>query len=235
MNRSWQLFWVIELGLFCVLGYQILTNPAVLIALVVGLVAVLLGCKLRFGRAFWLTFGVVLIILAVFINPAVWVMLFIAAIAVLRFFSETSGFGPWSKKAFVTVATKDPEARAGTRLRRPWFGNERIGSEPFTWDNINMTVAAGDTIIDLGNTILPKGDSTIVVRKGVGKTRILVPVGVGVMVSHSGGFGTLTMDGQEVPVHTETVEQFSNDYDSAARRIHILTNVVIGDVEVLAV
>lgn len=235
MSRRWQVFWLVELALLFGLGFEIVTNPPIFLTLLLGLLAVWLGTRVHHGREVWLTAGTIAVIVAVFINPIVWVMLFLGAVAVLKYANGAHGFGPWAKKQFVAVATTEPTPKAGKSIRHPWVGEAHIGTQLFEWDDINLTVAAGDTIIDLGNTILPKGDNHVVIRKGCGKTRILVPVGVGVMVSHSGAFGTLTMANHELPVHMETVTQYSDDYDTATRRVHILTNVAFGDVEVLAV
>lgn len=46
-----------------------------------------------------------------------------------------------------------------------------------------MAILAGDTIVDLGNTLLPKEDSIVIVRKGFGRTRILVPYGIGILLN----------------------------------------------------
>ncbi|WP_179395222.1 cell wall-active antibiotics response protein LiaF [Lacticaseibacillus absianus] len=237
MKRRWQLFWLIELGLLLLLGFQTVTNPSSLIGVIFGSCALLLGLKGRFWRTFWLTLGTVLMVVSVFINPTVWVMLFIALIALLRFFSgsQHDRVMPWAKKQYVAVRAKTPMEKGGTRKRHAWFGDETIGSGVFEWDDLNMTLAAGDTIVDLGNTLLPTGDNTIVIRKGFGKTRVLVPVGVGVLVDHSAVIGDLTLDGVELSLHNEAVKHYSPDYDSASRRIHIITNVIVGDLEVLSV
>ncbi|WP_125703011.1 cell wall-active antibiotics response protein LiaF [Lacticaseibacillus daqingensis] len=237
MKRRWQIFWLIELVLLLLLGYQTVSNPTSLIEVLFGAGALLLGVKGRFWHTFWLTIGTVLLVVAVFINPIVWVMLFVALLGLLSLFSgrQHDRIVPWAKKQYVAVRTKEPSAKAGTRRRHTWIGDEAIGTSVYEWDDINMTVAAGDTIIDLGNTLLPQGDSTVVIRKGFGKTRVLVPVGVGVLVDHSAVFGELTLDGVELALHNEAVKHFSPDYDTATRRVHIITNVIVGDLEVLSV
>lgn len=235
MRLRWKIFWLVELILFVLLGYQIVTNPPALVGLVTGILAICLALHVRHGRTFWLTFGITLAAITIFINPPVWVMLFLAVVGAFHAFSGLSRFGPWSRKQFVSVTTQAPQDKGGRTTRHPWLGDEHIGAEVFEWDNINLAVAAGDTIIDLGNTFLPKGDNVIVIRKGFGKTRVLVPVGVGVMVSYSAGLGSLVIDGTKHKAHAETIEQFSPDYDTAVRRIHIMTNVIVGDVEVVPV
>ncbi|WP_225047613.1 cell wall-active antibiotics response protein LiaF [Lacticaseibacillus kribbianus] len=237
MHRRWQLFWLIECGLLILLGFQTVTNPSSLTPLLVGSLALVLGLKGHFWRTFWLTLGAVLIVVAVFSNPTVWVILFIGLIGLLSVFSgkQHDRIVPWAKKQYVAVRATESTLKGGTRRRHPWFGDETIGQNVYEWDDINLTLAAGDTIVDLGNTLLPQGDSTIVIRKGFGKTRVLVPVGVGILVDHSAVMGDLTLDGVELSLHNECVKHYSQDYDTAARRVHIITNVLVGDLEVLSV
>ncbi len=105
----------------------------------------------------------------------------------------------------------------------------------FEWDDINFAVAAGDTIIDLGSTILPKNDNHIVIRKGFGKTRILVPVGTGVYLDHSAMLGSVTIDNQHYNLKNESIQLYSTNYDEESRHLKIITNVMIGDLEVILV
>ncbi|WP_461213222.1 cell wall-active antibiotics response protein LiaF [Lacticaseibacillus sp. GG6-2] len=237
MTHRWQLFWLIEAALFMILCYQIVTNPPVLVGVVLGVLALVIGAHVKHGKTFWLTIGLISVVISVFVNPMVWIMLFMAACATMHLLSGrgNSNFGPWAKKQFFAVTTKEPQAKAGMRHTRPWFGDTAIGQTQYEWDDINMTVAAGDTIIDLGNTYLPKGENVIVIRKGFGKTRVLIPVGVGVAIEHSAVIGNLSVNGEEIQMKNETMQYYSDDYDTASRRVHLLTNVLVGDVEVLAV
>lgn len=75
----------------------------------------------------------------------------------------------------------------------------------------------------------------IMIRKGFGKTRILVPIGVGVAVEHAAFYGTLHFENKDSMLHSQSVTAYSKDYDDAPRRIHIITSVGVGDLEVLAV
>ncbi|MFD1432004.1 cell wall-active antibiotics response protein LiaF [Lacticaseibacillus yichunensis] len=235
----WRVFGLLEGGLLLWLGFQIVTNPPALIGVVLGALLLAIGVKRHRSAGVWCTIGGITLAVSVMINPAFWLVLFAALVAIIALSSKPSGETtvkkPWQQKRFVSVETRNPSAKAGQVKRHPWFGNETIGAEVFEWDDINLTVGMGDTIIDLGNTFLPAGDNVVVVRKGFGKTRVLVPIGVGVMVDHSAMLGTLTIDDQEFHMQNETVKHFSSDYDDATRRVHLILNVLVGDVEVLRV
>lgn len=94
------------------------------------------------------------------------------------------------------VKTVASEPKSGRRFSRPWIGNQRFGNDTYEWNDINISVLSGDTIIDLGNTLLPKEDNVVIVRKGFGKTRIIVPTGIGIMLEHSAMIGEVSFEGE---------------------------------------
>lgn len=233
--RRWQLFLGIEFALLLWLGFQIITNPMALATILIGFLFLFLGMHWHRLRTFSVTFGGVLMILGIFINPAIWLILMVAGIFLMMVLTKPkAGFSVWNHKQYVAPVTEAPGKKAGRRTIRSWAGRQTIAPS-YDWDDINMVVPAGDTIIDLGNTFLPKGDSVIMIRKGFGKTRILVPVGVGVAVEHATFYGRLHFEDSDSMLHSQSVTAYSQDYDDAPRRIHIVTNVVVGDLEVLAV
>ena len=83
------------------------------------------------------------------------------------------------------------------RKRQQLFGNQRIGNDVYEWDDINIAVISGDTIIDLGNTLLPKDDNIVIVRKGIGRTRILVPLGVAIRLEHATLVGNVLFEEEQ--------------------------------------
>lgn len=79
-------------------------------------------------------------------------------------------------------------------IKNQWFGNQRVLDVVYEWDDINIQTGIGDTIIDLGNTVLPTGESVIMIRSISGKIRLLVPFDIGVCLEHSAIFGKLQYD-----------------------------------------
>ena len=233
--RRWQLFLGIEFALILWLGFQIITNPMALTTILFGGLFLFLGARWHRMRAFNVTFGGILLVLGIFINPAVWLILMVAGVFLIMVLTKPGmGFSMWDRKQYVAPVTQEPGKKAGRRTVHSW-GNRQTIAPSYDWDDINMVVPAGDTIIDLGDTFLPKGDSVIMIRKGFGKTRILVPIGVGVAVEHATFYGRLHFENADSMLHSQSVTMYSQDYDDAPRRIHIITNVVVGDLEVLAV
>ncbi|MBC8845073.1 hypothetical protein IAI16_34355, partial [Escherichia coli] len=60
------------------------------------------------------------------------------------------------------LKTREPDSkidRTDKFIRNQWFGNQRILDVVYEWDDINIQTGIGDTILDLGNTVLPTGES----------------------------------------------------------------------------
>ncbi|MFS7259517.1 cell wall-active antibiotics response protein LiaF [Carnobacterium divergens] len=247
MKNNWQFFILIESLLFVYLIFQIFSTVPLMIAFVAGLVMSIWSLKNKFTKghnnSFFLVLGGLLVVFVLLSTSSIWLMLIFAI-----FFFSISGNqlftnmkrknfsnAPWKRKSLVVVETSSTTEKNGKRMKRPWIGNERIGNAIYEWDDINFSILAGDTIIDLGNTLLPKDESFVVIRKGFGKTRILVPVGVGVMIEHSAIRGKISFEGDSYTLKNETVKMYSDQYEESIRKIKIITNVLIGDIEVIEV
>lgn len=133
------------------------------------------------------------------------------------------------------VETIEPENKNGRRFKRKWFGNQRIGDTVYEWDDINMTIISGDTLVDLGNTLLPKEDNVILIRKAFGRTRLLVPVGIGVMIEHSALTGNVKLDNQVIKLKNDAVKVYSDDYSQTQRRLKVVSTTFVGDLEVIRI
>ncbi|EPC97097.1 hypothetical protein Lpp27_09478, partial [Lacticaseibacillus paracasei subsp. paracasei CNCM I-4648] len=159
--RRWQLFLGIELALTLWLFFQIITNPMALTTILVGVFFLFLGARWHRLRSFNVAFGGILLVLGIFINPAIWLILMIAGVFIIMVVTKPGmGFSAWDRKQYVAPVTKEPSEKAGKRTINSWTDRHTI-SPTYDWDDINMVVPAGDTIIDLGDTFLPKGDSVI--------------------------------------------------------------------------
>lgn len=239
MSFRARLFILVEVALALLLGYQIMSNPATLVFCVIGGLALAWGAHLRTRgllRTLVLIFGGIATVVSVFVNPTAWWMVLIAAFVALFVGSKgvsKSGLFPWIRKQFVSVRSAEDTPKQDTR--HAWFGDRVIGQSVFEWEDVNVTVLTGDTIVDLGNTLLPKRDNVVMIRKGFGKTRLLVPIGVGVELNHSALVGEVTFAGRHADLRNETVRLYSDDYDTAPRRLRIITSALIGDLEVVPV
>ncbi|MGM0123803.1 hypothetical protein IGI37_001177 [Enterococcus sp. AZ194] len=244
MNNPWRLFLVGEALLFLLALWQIMSNPPLLILLFFGIFNIALVIRKKKRRThfnnFQLVLGGVIVFIGLLSSSAMWMMLVLAVVFIGLKGVELSGIDLtkntfWRKKQMIMVNTKDAESHSGERKKHHWFGNERIGNQAYEWDDINLDLVSGDTIVDLGNTLLPKEDSVIIIRKGIGRTRILVPLGIAVSLDHSALLGNVLFEGEEQMLKNEQVKMYSNDYDENPRRLKIITNTLLGDVEVIRI
>ena len=236
-----KLFMLIEGLLGLAVLFQLVQDTDLLLVLVFGLIFIKFGNGKGERRQVLGLVGWFMVGMSILSTFSVWLMLilFILFIGIngkgiwsdLRM--DTVVDVPWEEKAFRTVKTKEPGLRSGFRKRQKWIGNTSIGTDVYEWDDVNLTVFMGDTIIDLGNTLLPKEENIILIRKGFGKTRVIVPLGIGVAVHHSSIKGQLLFNEDEIGLTNETVKLYSQGYDEANRKIKIVSNSLLGDLEVI--
>lgn len=243
MKNPWRFFIVIEALLFIVALWQIVHSPGLAVLLILGIILTSYAAKKvprKNFNNFLMVVGIIFILIGLLNSPAIWIMLLFAILFIGLKGVEIAGVdfsqrAPWRKKQMIIVETTNVEPKNGRRFKRPWFANERIGTNVYEWDDININLLSGDTIIDLGNTLLPKDDNIIIIRKGFGKTRILIPLGVAVVLEHSTLYGNVTFEDEKYQLKNETLKLFSNEFDTNNRRLKIITNSLVGDVEVIRV
>ncbi|MCD5003366.1 cell wall-active antibiotics response protein [Enterococcus saccharolyticus] len=243
MKSPWRFFFVIEALLFLLAVWQIINNVALLILLGLGILNVLWAVRRKKYtqlKNFQLIIGCLMILISLLNSPALWMMLVFGVLFVGLKGVEISGidfskYSFWNKKQMIMVETDEPQNHSGKKKKQQWIGNERIGNKVYEWDDINISIFSGDTIIDLGNTILPKNDNIVLIRKGFGRTRILIPAGIGVQLEHACFAGTVTFEAKETELHNEVLTVVSNDYYESPRRLKIVSNTLLGDLEVIRV
>ncbi|MGB3160904.1 cell wall-active antibiotics response protein LiaF [Carnobacterium sp.] len=245
MKKKWKLFFLIEAFLLIWLLYESVNDGFTLITFILGTLVLMRSKykKTNSKRQMYVITGSILILVALLSTNAIWFML----ISAILFFVVTdkkslknfkfTNFesAPWQEKDIIIVETAKSLPKNGKRFKRNWLGNERIGNKVYEWDDINLTIFMGDTIVDLGNTLLPKDESYVIIRKGFGKTRILVPSGVGVMIQHSAFKGKVCFDNDIFVLNNESVKLYSEQYDDNIRKIKLITTVLVGDLEVITI
>lgn len=243
VRKPGRFFFVIESLLLLLVIWQTIHNSLLLILIASGAFFIYLALR-RKKKAktsnFKLFLGIILILFGLLSNPAVWLMLVFTILFIGLKGIEISGvdfsnYAFWNKKQMIMVQTQEARNHDGKKKKQQWLGNERIGNHVYEWDDININVLSGDTIIDLGNTILPKKDNVVLVRKGIGRTRLLVPTGIGVQLEHTALMGTVYFEDYETKLRNETLKLYSKEYSESARHLKIITNALVGDIEVFRV
>ena len=195
--------------------------------------------RVKFIRNSGICFGGLLMLLPLLSTSGIWLGM-IGALLILLFdkndFSVSSISGLFSKRdkqEYIFVNSREDTPEPGSIHRYDWIGTQVVGDEPYEWNDINAGQFAGDTIIDLGNTILPAKENVIVIRKGFGRVRILVPYGVGVMIHHHGFGGQVEFENQTYTLSNESIQLYSAGYNRSTKRVKIYTTIVAGKVEVI--
>jgi lia operon protein LiaF len=98
---------------------------------------------------------------------------------------------------------------------------------------MNLQTGIGDTIIDLSNTVLPKGEAVISVRNFIGNVRILVPYEIEVSILHSVITGyTEVFEHKEERVFNQLLQYETEHYVEAEQKVKIITSMILGNLEV---
>ena len=243
MNSSWRFCIVVEALLLLFAIWQIVNNVELLLLVLFGIINIYFALrkKTRSGfKNFQLMIGSLIVFFSLVNSPALWLMAVFAILFVGLKGVEISGIDLtkntfWRKKQMIMVKTDQLKTHNNERKKQQLFGNQRIGNDIYEWDDINITLISGDTIIDLGNTLLPKDDNIVIVRKGIGRTRILVPLGIAISLEHATLVGNVLFEEEQFSLKNESIKIYSNDYDENPRRLKIITNTLLGDVEVIRV
>ena len=119
-------------------------------------------------------------------------------------------------------------------LRNKWFGQQRTSDAVYEWNDINIQNGIGNIVIDLSQTILPKGNAVISIRSFVGNMQILVPYGVEVFIHHSviAGRTRIFENRLEDQFFNQVISYKTLGFDEAKQKVHITTTVIVGDLEV---
>ncbi|WP_162890834.1 cell wall-active antibiotics response protein LiaF [Suicoccus acidiformans] len=181
-------------------------------------------------------------VLAIFLTQSIWLLavVFILFLIVFRaptgneFFDtgEAKLVSPASKNTYIGVKLVQPQSKQRKPLVTEQV-NLSQANEQQAWDDINLVMLGGNAIVDLGNTNLPEGESIIMLRKLVGRTRIIVPSDVGLHINFSTMSGAVIFEQQRYDLTGENFRWESPSYQASPRRMKLVLSVVFGDVEVI--
>ncbi len=187
-----------------------------------------------FGKAlFW--FGLINLTINILNTAAFKFLLFgILILLIVRFADSKKN----PKYVFPTIKdtftqSSEPIMMKKSLLQNVWFGKKQTPEDVYEWNDINIQGGIGDTIIDLGNTVLPKGESVISIRNSIGNIEILVPYDLEVSIHHSVLVGSVGIFNQHEPrAINESLYYQTADYDTSSQKVKIITSMLVGDLEV---
>lgn len=118
-------------------------------------------------------------------------------------------------------------------IKNNWFGKYHTTGKSFAWQDMNIQSFIGDVVVDLNDTMLPKGESVMVIRHLVGNMEIIVPYDVEVTIHHNVVFGDIDVfDHQEKNAFNRSIQLQTKGYHASPQRVKIYTQMVTGKLEV---
>ncbi|QFT90351.1 hypothetical protein FIU87_17055 [Bacillus sp. THAF10] len=199
------------------------------------------GILLYFGKRKWngivgkalFLIGLISFIVTIFNMMAMrFILLATVVYFIYKFFQAKKQ--PVYLEPTILEATKEVVHRQEQR----WFTNKLIGKQntpdtSYIWDDINIQCGISDTVIDLSNTVLPKGEALIYIRNLVGNIQIHIPYEVELSVRHSGLVGSLViLEMEDKSIFNQTIHFQTEDYKDATQKVKIVTSVMVGSLEV---
>lgn len=185
-----------------------------------------------------------LLILSLLMIQSVWVLLLVIILFLILFrtkdgnelihFKSALILPKKSESNYLGVQLIEPQSEQRTILNQESiFDSYREKKVDFEWDDVNIVLFGGNHILDFGNTILPQGETTIVIRKMFGRTRLIIPNDIGVKLNISTISGGVVFESQRYSLTADNFRWMSPDYGDSNRKVNVIVSVTFGDVEVI--
>lgn len=136
------------------------------------------------------------------------------------------------------IQKSDVQQDEAIELKKPLFRNILFGKQQtddhvYEWNDVNIQVGIGDTVIDLTYTVLPQGETVIFIRNFVGNVHVSIPYDIEVSVQHNVLAGSVHIfDYEDRQVFNSNIHLQTAGYDQASQKVKIFTSFFIGDIEV---
>lgn len=242
LNKRWLITILGILGLLMI--YEIFNNSFSLFMLMIGIISLFLNSRVPREQSNNLfVVGVVAIVVALFSSRIIFAFLAIGLLVLIGenpeifqiikdVFSNERNLK--RENSFIMVDFEKTTEPTKKISQNRWFGEDSESEDDiYSWEDINFTKLIGNTIFDLGNTILPKDNNIILIRKGIGKTKIIVPEGIAISLNISMLIGKVRIGNEEIDLKNETFHWYTDNYQENNRKIKLVSNVLIGEVEVV--
>lgn len=235
--RSDGISWIILIGTLLILLEVSFYDGGVLVFLSIAAFCIYIGRKKlpsTLGKIL-LWFGIISLAINIFNTVAFKFLLFAILLFIIVRFADSKkhpkSITPTIKETF--TQTNEPLVMKKSALQNEWFGPKRTPEDVYEWNDINIQGVIGDSVIDIGNTVLPKGTSVVSIRNILGNIEILIPYDVEVSVHHSVLAGSIEIFEEVEPkAINQSLYYQTSGYDTAVQRVKIVTSMWIGDLEV---
>lgn len=245
---SWLKYHYLELLFLsiCMLVLEMLGQRVAVMCVGVGLILLLLYAwiKIPLLRFVILCLAVSSLLLASFLTKSIWILMGMV-LSGWRLFKTASGnefisFGesilhPFFKRGeYRGIQLIQPQSTQRSLLKRQSLTEALTeNSQQYEWDDVNIVYFGGNSIIDCGNSLLPERETTIVIRKLFGQTRLILPKDIGLKLNISMMSGSVLFENQSYPLIGENFQWRTQGYLDTPRRMNIIISVAFGAVEVI--
>ena len=158
--------------------------------------------------------------------------------AVLIIYNSYQLFRSSSNKPKIDLTTKSNPLETQSYVQiDPYFKNKLLGEyrqieQNYIIEDINIQTGFGDVQIDLSDTIIPQGETVILIRGLIGNIELNVPSDIGMSVQTSLLCGKINLLKDSKTAFNLTQKYQSTGYKNASRKIKIVVSLLIGDIEV---
>jgi lia operon protein LiaF len=112
------------------------------------------------------------------------------------------------------------------------FGDLKIDSGGTDPHGLDVEMGFGDLEVNLNRASLSDRESVIHLAVGFGDIKVWLPSDLKVKISASCGVGDIDVLGRTIDGLGKTLEHQDEDYDSAQKRLNILTKIGFGDIRI---
>ncbi len=235
--RSDGISWIILIGTLLLLLEVSFYDGGVLVFLFIAAFCIYIGKKKlpRTSGKILMWFGIITLGINIFNTVAFKFLLFAILLFIIVRFADSKKHPKQIKPLFkeTFTQTKAPLLMKRSVVQSEWFGTKRTPEDVYEWNDINIQGVFGDSVIDMGNTVLPKGTSVVSIRNILGNIEILVPYDVEISVHHSILAGSIEIFEEIEPkAINQSLYYQTPGYETAVQKVKIVTSMWIGDLEV---
>jgi lia operon protein LiaF len=134
----------------------------------------------------------------------------------------------------VLIIVRPRIAPEGTDVQMHFFGDLRRSGE---WDVMDQEIWSfvGDVDLDFTQANFPEGEVTFKLYRFVGDIDIIVPKDIGISITSTGFVMEARLDGKKRGGLVTPIRYTSENFESAAKRIHLEMISFVADLKVIRV
>ncbi|HEO8419565.1 cell wall-active antibiotics response protein LiaF [Niallia sp. FSL W8-0635] len=230
--------WVYVVGGFLLLELFVF-NPGLIFSLLVSIGMMYIAKKSLQGGIGKILFWVGLLLLIVSILNMVTVKIVLLTILAYYLFqlfqkkNTTDVIKPIIKDKETEAPTEEPILKKKALFTNSFYNRNITPDHVYEWNDINIQCGITNTMVDLSYTVLPEGETVIMIKNIVGDVKLYIPYDMEISINHSILFGSYQIFGEvEENVWNQNVSIRTAHFDHAETRVKIFTSFIAGSLEV---